>query len=47
MAYTFIDATLLGYQVNRNYLGEGLFVLNTTKNISIEGIFDNKRHMKI
>jgi hypothetical protein len=43
MAYTFIDATLLGYQVNRNYLGEGLFVLNTTKNISIEGIFDNRK----
>jgi len=43
MAYTFTDATLLGYQVNRNYLGEGLFVLNTTKNISIEGIFDNRK----
>jgi hypothetical protein len=42
MAYNFTDATLLGYQVNKNYLGEGLFTLNTTKNISIEGILDNR-----
>jgi hypothetical protein len=41
MAYTFTDATILGYQVNRNYLGEGLFSINTTKNVSIEGIFLN------
>lgn len=41
MAYTFTDATLLGYQVNKNYLGEGLFSINTTKNISIEGVFLN------
>lgn len=41
MAYNFTDATLLGYQVNKNYLGEGLFTTNTTKSISIEGIFLN------
>lgn len=41
MAYTFTDATLLGYQVNKNYLGEGLFSINTTKDISIEGVFLN------
>lgn len=43
MAYTFTDATLLGYQVNKNYLGEGLFSINTTKNISIEGVFLNPK----
>jgi hypothetical protein len=42
MAYNFTDATLLAYQVNKNYLGEGLFTLNTIKNISIEGILDNR-----
>ena len=42
MAYNFTDATLLGYQVNKNYLGEGVFALNTIKNISIEGILDNR-----
>lgn len=41
MAYTFTDATILGYQVNKNYLGEGLFSINTTKNVSIEGVFLN------
>ena len=42
MAYNFTDATLLGYQVNKNYLGEGVFALSTIKNISIEGILDNR-----
>jgi hypothetical protein len=42
MAYNFTDATLLGYQVNKNYLGEGVFSLSTIKNISIEGILDNR-----
>jgi hypothetical protein len=42
MAYNFTDATLLDYKINKNYLGEGLFTLNTTKNISIEGILDNR-----
>jgi len=41
MAFTFTNATLLGYQLNKNYLGEGLFSTNTTKDISIEGIFLN------
>lgn len=41
MAFTFTDATLFGYQLNKNYLGEGLFSLNTAKDISIEGIFLN------
>jgi hypothetical protein len=44
MAYTFTNATLLGYEVNKNYLGEGLFTLNTIKNISIEGIFLNLKN---
>jgi hypothetical protein len=42
MAYNFTDATLLDYKINKNYLGEGLFTLNTIKNISIEGILDNR-----
>jgi len=42
MAYNFTDATLLGYQVNKNYLGEGVFALSTIKNISIEGILDSR-----
>lgn len=46
MAYTFTDATLLGYQVNKNYLGEGLFSINTTKNISIEGVFLNPTNVE-
>jgi len=43
MAYTFTDATLLGYQLNKNYLGEGTLLLNTTKNISIEGVLLNPK----
>jgi hypothetical protein len=42
MAYTFTDATLLSYQTNKNYLGENNFLLNTRKNISIQGILDNR-----
>jgi hypothetical protein len=44
MAYNFTNATLLDYKINKNYLGEGLFTLNTTKNISIEGILDNRNN---
>jgi hypothetical protein len=46
MAYTFTDATLLGYQVNKNYLGEGLFSINTTKDLTIEGIFLNPNQLE-
>ena len=42
MAYTFTDATLLSYQTNKNYLGENNFLLSTRKNISIQGILDNR-----
>jgi len=42
MAYTFIDATLLSYDIANNFLGEGLFSLNSKKNISIKGILDNR-----
>lgn len=47
MAYIFTDATLLGYEVSNNFLGEGLFSLNGKKNISIKGIFDNRFSNKI
>lgn len=42
MAYTFSDATLLTYEIANNFLGEGLFSLNSKKNISIRGILDNR-----
>lgn len=42
MAYTFTDATLLTYQVNKNYLGEGISSLNQRIKITIKGIFDNR-----
>ena len=42
MAYTFTDATLLTYQVNKNYLGEGISSLNERVKITIKGIFDNR-----
>ncbi len=42
MAYTFTDATLLSYQVNKNYLGEGISSLNERVKITIKGIFDNR-----
>jgi hypothetical protein len=42
MAYTFLDATLLTYEIANNFLGEGLFSLNSKKNISIRGILDNR-----
>lgn len=42
MAYTFSDATLLTYEMANNFLGEGLFSLNSKKNISIRGILDNR-----
>ena len=46
MAYNFTGATLLDYKINKNYLGEGLYTLNTTKNISIEGIFLNLQNVE-
>jgi hypothetical protein len=42
MAYTFSNATLLTYELANNFLGEGLFSLNSRKNISIQGILDNR-----
>lgn len=42
MPYNFTDATLLGYEVSNNFLGQGLFSLNSKKNILIKGIFDNR-----
>jgi hypothetical protein len=42
MPYNFTDATLLGYEIANNFLGQGLFSLNSKKNISIKGIFDNR-----
>lgn len=42
MPYNFTDATLLSYSINNNFLGEGLFSLNSKKNISIRGILDNR-----
>ena len=43
MAYIFTDATLLGYQGVNNFLGEGLFSVNSKKNISIKGILDSRQ----
>ena len=43
MAYIFTDATLLGYQGVNNFLGEGLFSVNSKKNISIKGILDSRK----
>jgi hypothetical protein len=42
MAYTFTNATLLTYQVNKNYLGEGIVSLNERAKITIKGVFDNR-----
>lgn len=42
MAYTFTDATLLSYQLDKNYLGQGILYLNGKANITIKGIFDNR-----
>lgn len=42
MPYTFTDATLLTYKLNKNSLGEGLASLNERIDITIKGILDNR-----
>jgi hypothetical protein len=39
MSYLFTDATLLDFNMRKNYLGEGTNTINTIKSLSLEGVF--------